>query len=169
MFISERDQTDWQLFFLLCFIFIAFPLLTVWLTPNWISVLHSAVLSRSVVSNSLWSHGLGPARLLCPWGFSRREYWSGLPCPPLGTFPTQGSNPGLPHCRQILYHLSQYYTVVFTFLKSSFIYHINSYISFPSHIFHISDTFLMTELFQLNTVTSLPTDFALSRKLSACQ
>ena len=24
----------------------------------------------------------------------------------LGIFPTQGSNPGLPHCRQILYHLS---------------------------------------------------------------
>ena len=23
-----------------------------------------------------------------------------------GTFPSQGSNPGLPHCRQILYHLS---------------------------------------------------------------
>ena len=23
-----------------------------------------------------------------------------------GVFPTQGSNPGLPHCRQILYHLS---------------------------------------------------------------
>ena len=23
-----------------------------------------------------------------------------------GLFPTQGSNPGLPHCRQILYHLS---------------------------------------------------------------
>ena len=22
-----------------------------------------------------------PARLLCPWGFSRQEYWSGLPCP----------------------------------------------------------------------------------------
>ena len=22
------------------------------------------------------------------------------------TFPTQGSNPGLPHCKQILYHLS---------------------------------------------------------------
>ena len=26
--------------------------------------------------------GLKPARLLCPWGFSRQEYWSGLPCPP---------------------------------------------------------------------------------------
>ena len=24
----------------------------------------------------------------------------------LGIFPTEGSNPGLPHCRQILYHLS---------------------------------------------------------------
>ena len=23
-----------------------------------------------------------------------------------GIFPTQGSNPGLPHCRRILYHLS---------------------------------------------------------------
>ena len=25
-----------------------------------------------------------------------------------GIFPTQGSNPGLPHCRQILYHLSHH-------------------------------------------------------------
>ena len=37
-------------------------------------------------------------------GFSRQEYWSGLPCPPPGDhFPTQGSNPVLSHCRQILY------------------------------------------------------------------
>ena len=34
--------------------------------------------------------------------FSRQEYWSGLPCPPLHEiFLTQGSNPGLPHCREI--------------------------------------------------------------------
>ena len=39
-------------------------------------------------------------------GFSRQEYWSELPCPPPGIFPTQGLNPGLPHCRWILYHLS---------------------------------------------------------------
>ena len=39
-------------------------------------------------------------------GFSRQEYWSGLPCPPPGIFPTQGSKPGVPHCRRILYHLS---------------------------------------------------------------
>ena len=30
-----------------------------------------------------------------PMGFSRQEYWSGLPCPPLGIFPTQRSNPRL--------------------------------------------------------------------------
>ena len=28
-------------------------------------------------------------------GFSRQEDWSGLPCPPPGIFPTQGSSPGL--------------------------------------------------------------------------
>ena len=39
-------------------------------------------------------------------GFSRQEYWSGLPCTPPGFFPTQGLNPGLPHCRWMLYHLS---------------------------------------------------------------
>ena len=26
------------------------------------------------------THGLEPVRLLCPWGFSRQEQWSGLPC-----------------------------------------------------------------------------------------
>ena len=35
-------------------------------------------------------------------GFSRQEYWSGLTCPSAGHLPTQGSNPGLPHCRQIV-------------------------------------------------------------------
>ena len=39
-------------------------------------------------------------------GFSRQEYWSGLPFPSPGIFPTQRSNPGLPHCRQTLYRLS---------------------------------------------------------------
>ena len=39
-------------------------------------------------------------------GFSRQEYWSGLPFLLQGIFPTQGSNPGLQHCRQTLYCLS---------------------------------------------------------------
>ena len=38
--------------------------------------------------------------------FPRQEYWSRLPFPSPGIFPTQGSNPGLPHCRQTLYLLS---------------------------------------------------------------
>ena len=38
--------------------------------------------------------------------FFRQEYWSGLLFPSSGIFPTQGSNPGLLHYRQILYHLS---------------------------------------------------------------
>ena len=39
-------------------------------------------------------------------GFSRQEYWSGFPFPSPGDLPGQESNPGLPYCRQILYHLS---------------------------------------------------------------
>ena len=35
--------------------------------------------------------------------FSEQEYWSGLPFPSHGIFPTQESNPGLLHFRQILY------------------------------------------------------------------
>ena len=39
--------------------------------------------------------------------FSRKEYWSGLPFSSPGDRPPiQGSNPGLLHYRQILYHLS---------------------------------------------------------------
>jgi len=28
-----------------------------------------------------------------PWGFSRQEYWSGLPCPSPGDLPKPGSKP----------------------------------------------------------------------------
>ena len=38
--------------------------------------------------------------------FSGQEYCSELPCSPPEIFPTQGLNPGPPHCRQSLYHLS---------------------------------------------------------------
>ena len=44
--------------------------------------------------------------VLCPWDSPGKN--TGVGCHFLlqGIFPTQGSNPGLPHCRQILYHLS---------------------------------------------------------------
>ena len=64
------------------------------------------MLSGSVLSNSLRPHKLLHAMLLCPWGFSRQEYWMGSHALLQEIFPTQGSNPGLLHYSQILYHLS---------------------------------------------------------------
>ena len=45
---------------------------------------------------TLQPRGLKPARFLCPWGFSRQEYWSGLPCPPPGHIPNPGIKPRSP-------------------------------------------------------------------------
>ena len=58
-------------------------------------------MSLSVIPNSLWSHGP-----YSPWNFPGQN--TGVASLSLlqGIFPTQGSNPGLPHCRQILYQLS---------------------------------------------------------------
>ena len=54
------------------------------------------VLSCSVLSSSLQLYGLQPIRLLCPWGFSRQDYWSGLPCLPPGDLPKPGIEPRCP-------------------------------------------------------------------------
>ena len=64
------------------------------------------ILSRSVMSDCLQPHGLQPTRLLCPWDFPGKS--TGVGCYFLlqGIFLTQGSNPCLLHCRQMLYHLS---------------------------------------------------------------
>ena len=35
-------------------------------------------------------------------GFSRQEYWSGLPFPSPGDLPNPGSEPRSPHCRKML-------------------------------------------------------------------
>ena len=58
--------------------------------------LHTVLFSTSVMSDSLQPHGLQPARLLCPWVFSREEYWSGLPCPPPRDLPNPGIEPRSP-------------------------------------------------------------------------
>ena len=51
-------------------------------------------------------HGLWYAGLLCPWNSPGKNTGVGSHSLLQGIFPIQGSNPGLPHCRQILYHLS---------------------------------------------------------------
>ena len=57
--------------------------------------------SRSVMSNSLRPHGL-----YSPWNSPGQNTGVGSLSLLQGIFPTQGSNPGLPHCRRILYQLS---------------------------------------------------------------
>ena len=47
-----------------------------------------------------------PARFLCPWNSPGQNTRVGNLFLFQGIFPTQGSNPGLLHCRQFLYHLS---------------------------------------------------------------
>ena len=46
----------------------------------------------SVVSDSATPWIVAP-RLLCPWRFSRQEYWNGLPCSPPGDLPDPGIEP----------------------------------------------------------------------------
>ena len=62
--------------------------------------------SHSVVSDSLRPPGLQPHKLLCPWNSPGKS--AGVGCCFLlwVIFPTQGWNPGLPHCRRILHCLS---------------------------------------------------------------
>ena len=62
--------------------------------------------SRSVVSDCLQSHRLQPTRLLCPWNSPGKNTGAGCHSLLQGIFPTQGSNPDLLNCAQILYHLS---------------------------------------------------------------
>ena len=89
------------------------------LVGGWVGVWANAC---SVVSNSLWPHGLQPTRLLHPWDFPGKSI--GMDCYFLfqRIFPTQGSNLGLPHCRQTLYHLSHHRSlcyVYFTIIKNN--------------------------------------------------
>ena len=62
----------------------------------------SKSVNRSVVFNSLQPHGLQPTRL-CPWNSPVKN--TGVGCHSLlqWIFPTQGSNPGLLHCRPIFF------------------------------------------------------------------
>ena len=61
--------------------------------PSYRDSLHEVKWSRSVVSNSLWTvaHQAPPSM-----GFSRQEYWSGLPFPSPGDLPHPGIEPRSP-------------------------------------------------------------------------
>ena len=57
--------------------------------------------SQSVMSTSSWTH-----KLYSPWNSLGQNTGVGSLSLLQGIFLTPGSNPGLPHCRQILYQLS---------------------------------------------------------------
>ena len=52
--------------------------------------------SHEAMADSSRPHGTYPSRFLCPWRFSKQEYWSGLPFPPSGDLPNPGIEPGSP-------------------------------------------------------------------------
>ena len=57
-------------------------------------------------SCSVESYFLQPHGLYSPWNSPGQNTGGGSLSLLQGIFPTQGSNPGLPHCRRILYQLS---------------------------------------------------------------
>ena len=60
----------------------------------------------TVLSDSLWPHKLQSTRLLCPWDSPGKNTRGVVMPSSRGIFPIQGSNPGLLHCRWVLYRLS---------------------------------------------------------------
>jgi len=77
------------------------------------SVVHLVKISSLLLNFLNWSCSIVSDSAI-PWtvayqsppsmGFSRQEYWVGCHFLLLGIFLTQGSTPGLLHCRQMLYH-----------------------------------------------------------------
>ena len=108
----------------------------VWLFASPWTILLLLLLSRFIVSDSVWPHRRQPTRLSRPWDSPGKNTGvgchfllhsmkvksqsevaqsgltpgqnTGVGCHSLlqGIFPTKGLNPGVPHCRQILYQLS---------------------------------------------------------------
>ena len=69
------------------------------------------VLSCSVVASL---RPRGPTRLLCPWGFPSKNTRVDSHSLLHGIFPTQGSNPGLLHCRWDFHSLSHQGSLVYS-------------------------------------------------------
>ena len=77
--------------------------------PMYVCVSWSESVSCSVESASLWPYG----RSLCPLDSPGKDTGVGCHSSLQGIFLMRGSNPRLPHCRQILYSLSHQGSPVF--------------------------------------------------------
>ena len=80
--------------------------------------------SHSVVSDSWRPHGLQPSRLLRPWDSPGKSTRGNCHSLLYRFFPTQGSNLGLLHCRQILccpsYQGSHIHTTMYKILPRTY-------------------------------------------------
>ena len=96
--ISQLQKTHTVLFHLhvLSRVFKLQKLQIEWWFPGTWSRVNACLVAQSCLT--LRPHGLQPSRLLCPWGFSRQEYWSGLLCPP-DDLPNPGIKPRSPTLR----------------------------------------------------------------------
>ena len=88
-------------------------------SPLTISVLY--IKESESESHSAMFNSLRPHVLYSPWNFPGQNTGVGSLSLLQGIFPTQESNPGLPHCRRILYQLSHQgspcvYTCICVFL-----------------------------------------------------
>ena len=95
--------------------------------PSWYQMAESPIINHIVSVDYLAEHEVKSlscpqlfvtpwtvacTKLLHPWDFLGKS--TGVGCRFLlqGIFPTQGLNPGLPHCRQTLYHVSHQGSIV---------------------------------------------------------
>ena len=93
---SSRDQTH-----VLCFLLWQVGSLPLAPPRKPLPIFESESESCSVTSDSLWPHGL-----YGPWNSPGQNTGVGRHSLLQGTFPTQGSNPGILYCRRTLYQLS---------------------------------------------------------------
>ena len=109
--------SNWFFCFSLCFLFpgLFSPCREILLQfgPHFVSVVSCLVGSNSVTVRTI-AH-----RLLCPWDSLGKNTGVGSHSLLQGIFFTQGSNPGLLHCRQILYHLSHQGSPILSVLSSN--------------------------------------------------
>ena len=92
-YLSQQPQLPVNLarlpFGLLCSTFLHHGLESVQVTPETHLLCFPFLRDQSPFLKTGASYIL-PIRFLCPWGFSRQEYWSGLPCPPPEDLPKLG-------------------------------------------------------------------------------
>ena len=117
--------------------------------------------SRSVTSDSLQPHGL-----YSPWNSPGQNTRVGSHSLLQGIFPTQGSDPGLPHCRQILYQLSHKGS------NTSWLQEMSPSFTLSSKLFRLKDIFvyhvaLISSHWRTASVNRVNTSCILTGSLSA--